>query len=269
MLLRSALLGLAVLAAGAAQMRDNQDRNLTCDDRRGDRRLESFCEIREYNLPASGRLEVDGRQNGGITVKGWRQGGVLVRAKVHAQAATEADARSLVSQVRVDTAGNQVRADGPSTRRREYWVVSYEIFVPHRTDLSLRAHNGGIGVSDVYGRMELDTVNGGLALNRLAGSVRGRTVNGGLSVQLEGDRWDGEGLDAQTTNGGVAVTVPDRYSARLETGTVNGGMNIDFPVTVQGNIGKRLSVQLGSGGATVRAVTTNGGVSIRSKSRSI
>ncbi len=54
-------------------------------------------------------------------------------------------------------------------------------------------------------------------------------------------------------------------SARLETGTVHGGMRIDIPVTVQGKIEKELSIDLGSGGPTVRATTTNGGVSIKRK----
>ena len=52
------------------------------------------------------------------------------------------------------------------------------------------------------------------------------------------------------------------YNARLETGTVNGGMTVDFPVTVRGRIGRRVETQLGSGGPLVRAITTNGGVKI-------
>jgi hypothetical protein len=39
-------------------------------------------------------------------------------------------------------------------------------------------------------------------------------------------------------------------------------MNIDFPITVQGLIGKRIQTQLGAGGPLVRVVTTNGGVRI-------
>ncbi|HSM16280.1 MAG TPA: hypothetical protein VK845_04680, partial [Gemmatimonadales bacterium] len=70
------------------------------------------------------------------------------------------------------------------------------------------------------------------------------------------------GLDAQTRNGGVSLTMPDGYSARLETGTTNGGLEIDFPVMVQGRVTKRLSVTLGDGGPPIRAMTTNGGVHI-------
>jgi hypothetical protein len=57
--------------------------------------------------------------------------------------------------------------------------------------------------------------------------------------------------------------VPENYSAHLVTGTVNGGLSIDFPVTVQGRISRELAVNLGSGGATVKAMTTNGGVRIK------
>ena len=111
--------------------------------------------------------------------------------------------------------------------------------------------------------MDLGTVNGGLSLRRVAGDVRAETTNGGLTVELDGDRWRGAGLDARTTNGGVQLDIPRDYSARLETGTVNGSMNIDFPVTVQGSIGRRITTQLGSGGPSIRAITTNGGVRIR------
>jgi len=61
----------------------------------------------------------------------------------------------------------------------------------------------------------------------------------------------------------VRLLVPDGYSARLETGTVNGGIRTDIPVTLSGNISRRISLTLGSGGAPVRAMTTNGGVIIQ------
>jgi len=67
----------------------------------------------------------------------------------------------------------------------------------------------------------------------------------------------------RTTNGGIVMSIPENYSARLETGTVNGSISVDFPVTVQGRINKELAVNLGSGGAMVKAMTTNGGVRIK------
>jgi DUF4097 and DUF4098 domain-containing protein YvlB len=82
-------------------------------------------------------------------------------------------------------------------------------------------------------------------------------------VELAGDSWDGGGMDVETTNGGVTMTIPDGYSAELEVGTTNGGIDIDFPVTIQGRLGRRqLRTTLGDGGSTIRAVTTNGGVRV-------
>ena len=240
-----------------------QDKTMSCSDRNwsGDRK--QFCEIREQNIPYSGRLSVDAGQNGGISVKGWNQSGVLVRAKVEAWADTEGDARALANQVRLELSAGMVRPQGPESRRRESWGVSFEIFVPQRADLNLTAHNGGISISDVAGRIEFDTTNGGVSLRRLRGDVKGQTRNGGLDVELAGTRWDGQQLDVRTANGGIKMAVPANYSATLETGTVNGKLNVDFPVQVQGDLSRRLTLNLGSGGPLVRAMTTNGGVKIQ------
>jgi hypothetical protein len=66
-----------------------------------------------------------------------------------------------------------------------------------------------------------------------------------------------------TSNGGVHLLIPSSYSAQLETGTTNGGIDIDFPVTVRGRIGRRITTELGRGGPLIRAITTNGGVDVR------
>jgi Putative adhesin len=214
-------------------------------------------------LPA-GRLEVDAAPNGGITVRGeGRRTDVRVRAKVVAQARTEEAARALAAEVRIETAG-VVRATGPrlTGHDRSYWV-SYEVFVPEATDLKLETMNGGIALKDVKGAVEFKTMNGGVTVDSAAGSVHGRTTNGGVDIALRGASWEGDGLDVETTNGGVKVTVPPDYNARLVTSTVNGGLRVDFPVTVEGRLDRRLDVELGHGGPTVRAVTTNGGVVIR------
>ena len=92
--------------------------------------------------------------------------------------------------------------------------------------------------------------------------MRGRTTNGGVSAELTGRTWEGDGLDLETTNGGVRLRIPEDYSARLETATVNGAIDIDFPVTVQGRIGRDFSTTLGRGGPLLRAETTNGQVRV-------
>lgn len=255
----------AVVCLAPVALAQEPTREMACDEQHWNSDRGSYCEIKETTLPAASHLTVDGGVNGGIRVRGRQQSEILVRARVQTQADTDAQARALAGRITIHTSGGRIFADGPANERHEGWSVSYEVFVPQKIDLALKAHNGGIGISDVRGRIEFDTTNGGVSLQRLAGNVQGHTTNGGLSVELAGNRWDGEQLDTTTTNGGVSVSVPAAYSAHLETGTVNGHINIDFPVTVHGEISRRLSVDLGSGGPLVRAVTTNGGVSIRRK----
>jgi hypothetical protein len=228
---------------------------------------ETHSEVREFTVPAVGApLTVDAAPNGGIKVAGEERGDIHVVACVSATGATVEEARALAQRVDVTATVDRVAAEGPrNLGRRENWHVSYRIAVPNRTSLSLTSSNGGIDISDVEGQIAFRTVNGGVKLTRLAGNVRGRTSNGGVSVDLDGTTWTGDGLDVETNNGGVNMSIPSNYSARLETGTVNGRMNVDFPVTVQGKIGRSIETQLGSGGALLRVRTSNGGVNIRQK----
>ncbi len=265
---RSVLIATLVTFTGVAVMSQkdkSKDRSLTCNENNWyNDRLVSNCEIREQTLALSGgAIAIDGRQNGGVSVKGWDQNQVLVRARVQAGAPTAGEAEALGRQVRIETSGAKIFASGPDSRRDYHWDVSYEVFVPRRADLSIETQNGGIAIAEVNGRIEFTALNGGVVLKRVGGAVRGSTTNGGLVIELAGDRWDGDSLDVSTTNGGVILSVPENYSAHLQTGTVNGSVNVDFPVTVQGRITKQVALNLGSGGASIKAMTTNGGVHLK------
>ena len=256
----AALTGVSVLAQQKGGILTCRDNNWYND------RLEGNCEVREQTLAMSGApIAIDGRQNGGISIKGWDQNQVLVRARVQTGAPTAAEAAELAKQIRIEITGSKIFASGPENRQNYHWDVSYEVFVPRRADLSLETHNGGISISEVNGKIDFSALNGGVVLRKLGGTVRGSTTNGGLVVELSGDRWDGETLDVRTTNGGVVMSIPENYSANLQTGTVNGGLDVDFPVNTptDGRRSKQLAVNLGSGGATVKAMTTNGGVRVK------
>jgi DUF4097 and DUF4098 domain-containing protein YvlB len=255
---------LVALASGAAIAQGDSKKSSECRDTWwDDDRSQSHCEIREQTVAAGGTISVDAGQNGGISVKGTDRNDILVRTRVQTVGRSQSEADELAKQILIETSGLRIHAAGPEQHHGLNWSVSFEILVPRRSDLSLEAHNGGIAIAEVNGRIEFNCVNGGVTLRRVGGSVHGGTTNGGLVVELAGNHWEGEELDVKTTNGGVIMSVPENYSAHLETGTVNGNVSVDFPVTVQGRITRELSVNLGSGGATVRAMTTNGGVRLR------
>jgi DUF4097 and DUF4098 domain-containing protein YvlB len=65
-----------------------------------------------------------------------------------------------------------------------------------------------VDVTDVKGDIRFSATNGGVHLTRVAGDVGGHTTNGGLTVELGEDHWDGAGLDAETTNGGIRISRP-------------------------------------------------------------
>lgn len=240
----------------------SQTPTLTCDRHSDWGEGERVCEIREIPITSRPELAVDGGTNGGIRVRGWDRDETRLWVRVEAHARSESRARDLLEQVDIGTRGT-VRADGPSGRNREWWSVSYELFVPRGTDLDLETLNGGVRVSDVQSRVHFSVTNGSVHLSNLGGDVSGHTTNGGLVLELSGDSWDGTGVDVATTNGGVRVMVPEHYSAHLITGTTNGSLNFDFPVTVQGRLNRRLEADLGSGGTSIRVVTTNGSVRVR------
>jgi hypothetical protein len=260
----TAMAAVAFVTAGAAaqQAAPGQD---WCDDQSWGNDREGFCEVRQFTLPASGStLTVDAAPNGGIQVEGAARSDVQVWARVVATASTQARARALAAAVIINPTAVQVEARGPQRADNESWHVSYRLAVPHQTPLSLSTTNGGISIRDVEGKIEFNTVNGGVKLVAVGGDVRGRTMNGGVSIELEGATWRGEGLDVETSNGGVNLQIPEQYSAQLEASTRNGRLNADIPMNVEGRV-RNVTTTLGGGGATIRVRTANGGVRITRK----
>jgi hypothetical protein len=250
---------------GAAKAQESDDQWLAgCKDRGGDDRAR-YCEVRPVQVAAAGTLRIDSSPNGAIRVTGWDQSTVSARARVEAQAPTDQEARDLAARVAIDTSDG-LKATGPRSGDGRSWSVSFIVSAPRRTDLVLHATNGGISVDGLSAKIDARTTNGPLGLRNLAGDVRAATTNGPIDVALDGSSWDGAGLDVEAVNGPVRITVPDGYSAQLDAGTVNGPLRVGVPVTIQGEMpsGRRSQVKgaMGSGGAPIRAHTTNGPLSI-------
>lgn len=244
----------------AAWLDDCRDQDRRWDDR--DR--ERHCEVRLSSVRATGgTLQIDASMNGSVSVMGGDVNTIQVVAKIQADAESMDEARRMAREIRIEVTPTSISATGPTLGRRMGWAVSFDVTVPRNQSISAETHNGGVFLEGLNGTVEARAVNGPVTVREMSGDVTGRTTNGPITAELSGTSWQGRGLDLQTTNGPVTVRIPENYNAHLETGTVNGPMRIDFPVTVQGRITKRFSVDIGKGGPTVRAVTTNGPVVIR------
>jgi DUF4097 and DUF4098 domain-containing protein YvlB len=263
------MMAVAALAAlpglGAAQQSDDQwlqdcNRNSTRSQR------VNACEVRVSTLAApNGPIRVSPGQNGGISIEGWSGSGIEVHARIQGQAATGTAAAAMADAVQIGTNGT-ITASGPESTRDASWNVNFVVFVPASSDIELTTHNGPLSVRGVTGTMALETTNGPLALRDVGGNVRARTTNGPLSVTLSGTSWRGAGLDAETSNGPVILTVPDGFNAQLEAGSNNGPFDSNLGIDVPSFRNLRrgpISATLGNGGPTIRLVTSNGPVSLR------
>ncbi|MEO5589462.1 MAG: hypothetical protein ABIS03_07745 [Gemmatimonadaceae bacterium] len=265
-----ALIVVAVmLPAGVSHGQESRSEWLRdCQSSRNDRRnrLESFCEVRELRGPATGgTVSIDGVRNGGVAVTGWDRDSVSFEVRIQTRARSKAEARTIAGQVSTSLRGSRVEVGGPRNENDHQWSASVAAMIPRRSDLDFGTSNGPVTVTQIRGSVDVRTSNGPMMLRDLGGTVRARTTNAPLTISLGGTRWDGTGMDARTTNGPLTLQVPAGYNAHLELGTTNGPVSLDFPITVVGRLTKDISTDLGSGGATVRAMTTNGPLSVQRK----
>ena len=263
------MIGLMAVATvpGVARQGKVVDDDWCRQDRSNNGDREQACEVREFTVPVgAGQLAVDAAPNGGIQVTGATRGDIVVRAKVTARRSRCSGHRpssrrcgSTSPRTRFRRTGRRDSGSARAGRSATGWRCRRVM------SLQLKTVNGGISIQGVDGRLEFTTVNGGVKLSGVSGDVHGRTSNGGVDVDLDGATWQGEGLDVETSNGGVRLRIPEQYSARLDAGTVNGGINVDFPITMQGRIDREIATNLGAGGPTIRVRTHNGGVKVTKK----
>lgn len=228
----------------------------------------SSKDLRETTLSA-GDVKVNSR-NGRITVIGSDRSDVLVRACVRAWGYSATEAKEAVDSIRIETSG-EITADTP---RDSNSSISYEIHVPRSTNLDLYAQNGRITISSVDGQIRFKTSNGRVTLSDLAGDVQGETSNGRVTVKLNGNAWNGNGLNVKTRNGRVTVYMPSSYAADFELRTNNGRFSSDVNELQTQNYDERgrkrrggshrVKSSVNGGGAPIKVTTGNGRVTINS-----
>jgi hypothetical protein len=262
MCLSAAVIGYAASAHGAQTPEQGRGGDCSQGVWGGDRSV-SHCEVREQTMPLINPIDVDAGRNGSIAVRGSDRRDVLVRATVRTFGATDADARRVAAGVRIEAVGGRVRSDGPTDLQGEGWSVSFEIDVPRTAQMALNTRNGSIAIADFGGAVEFHAQNGSIQLRRVDGDIRGTTSNGSVSLTLDGNRWNGQGLDVQTRNGSIQINVPDGYAAEIETSTTRGRVQNDFQAGGSNASNGPLTTTVGGGGARLRVTTVNGSVSIR------
>lgn len=238
-----------------------QDRSW-CDTEWSNR--EQICEVRDLTVGVrNGSFSIDAGPNGTVRVEEWEGSNVRISARVSASGRTLRAAQDAFDQIELITSEGRFESSGPRRLQNGSWSVSVRVEVPRGTALTLGTVNGSITVTGVSGAVDARTTNGSITVRDANGRADLRTVNGAIRAHFAGPLPRDGDIRVRTTNGTVELTLPRDLSARLEASTTNGGITTDFPITVQGRIGRRISATLGDGGALIEARTTNGGIRLR------
>lgn len=140
--------------------------------------------------------------------------------------------------------------------------VAFTVKVPRGVRFDAGTVNGDIRATSLTGDADLSTVNGGIDVTT-SGVVEAHTVNGDIDARIGRADWTGK-LEFQTVNGGINLTAPGALSTEVEASTVNGSVDSDFPITMQGRMQRRhLRGTIGSGGRSLELTTVNGGIELR------
>jgi hypothetical protein len=171
-------------------------------------------------------LDIEGSRNGGVSIRGWDQPDILIRACKLASADDDATAQAILRQLTISTEGGKVRAREPEggSDRRSSWTVQFSIFVPRDLAIEASVHNGGLSLSNLTGKVNARSQNGGISLSRSGGFqslIELHSVNGGVSLS------DVEGkINARSTNGGINLV---RGSGEVKLESQNGGIVVRLP----------------------------------------
>jgi hypothetical protein len=140
--------------------------------------------------------------------------------------------------------------------------VHFEVEVPAGVTLVARNVNGNIDTRGIEGDVRANTVNGSIDIST-SGAASAQTVNGSINAAFVG-RSVTDDLDFGTVNGRITIEIDGDIDVDVNASTVNGGMETDFPLTIQGRWGpKRIEGTIGRGGPTLSLSTVNGGIEIR------
>ncbi|MEX0893494.1 MAG: DUF4097 family beta strand repeat-containing protein [Gemmatimonadota bacterium] len=139
--------------------------------------------------------------------------------------------------------------------------VEFTVWVPDNVRFAGHTVNGGIEARALRGPAELRTVNGSIDVET-AGTAEAHTVNGGIRARVGSVAGSGT-LSFETVNGEVEVWIPAGAAMDVNAGTVNGDIETDFPLSVQGRWGPRtMKGTINGGGRALRLNTVNGDISL-------
>ncbi len=271
----------------------------SCWEETGIERTEVFEQT--YPASAIQNVSLENR-NGRIHLQAWDRAEIQVKVTKRVKGWGLDKNEGILKEIRVEQIHEgetlTIRTIWPNHWRR--WgrspAVRYEIKMPRRMNVETTSSNGRVFSLGIEGKQRYSTTNGGIQVQGSQGSLEAETVNGAIEIDgasgvLEAQTKNGSirirnfrgRLQAKTTNGrvrasfsappdgevalntkngSVRLTLPSQTHANVLARTANGSIATDFPLMVQGEIGKKLEGNLGEGGPPITISTVNGSIRI-------
>jgi hypothetical protein len=246
---------------------------------------------------------------GEIIVTGWPRDQIRVRATsersalrldasagyvnlgLRSGAARSGDTRFEVSvpvgtRVRANTTSGDIRITGSKgeveARTQRGDIVIEDV----GSRVETTAFSGDVDVSGVAGDLRVNVLSGDVQVRGVSGDVEVKTVSGEIDlrdvrsrlvratstsgdVSFDGAIDGGGRYELESHSGDVEVTLPAGVGATLTVSTYSGGIESDFPLTLQpggtGSQGRSFTFMLGRGGARITAESFSGDINIRSR----
>jgi len=213
-------------------------------------------------LPANGTVRLS-NINGAVDITVWDKNEVSIEAVKRANdpedlAHIHIEVEAQADRVAVKTVHDKTGWFSSNVRGE----VQYTIRVPAGATLEkIGCVNSTVTVTGVRGNVTLATVNGGIRATDLGGDAQLETVNGSIRAQFATVNAS-QRIVAESVNGSCNLTLPADTSAHVSLSTVNGSTACDFPIAIEKSGRHSLRGTIGSGSASVKAVTVNGAVRI-------
>lgn len=241
-----------------------------CDLAMADLKAKETAEWRKtYQLQPGGRVEIV-NVNGRIAVERTEGNTLEVVALKTARGASPEGAKEALArtEIREEVSPAGVRIETKVERGASSFFnkggveVAYTVRVPAGADMRFTTVNGGIEVTRVDGRVDVETVNGGIEAREVAAAAfEASTVNGGIEVDLA--RMPERGVKLECTNGGITLRLPRDAKADISARVANGGIDADgLAVEASERSRRRFEGRLNGGGPRIEIEGTNGGIQI-------
>ncbi len=223
---------------------------------------------RTVSLSPNGRVSLD-NVNGNVEITGWD------RAEVEIDAVKQARDQQRLDEARIEVESSSdavsIRTQYPHDHTNNNPAsVQYTLHVPQSARLDrINLVNGSLTVQKFVGEVTANLVNGTAHIGGPIGEANVSAVNGGIEANYT-SLANVRQIKFKSVNGRVQLSLPESPNADVNASTVNGSIQCDFPLTVQGSfIGHKLSGTLGSGGTHIELSNVNGSIHIAAERGSL